>query len=83
MEEKTLFDLKKGETAIIKGFNNNKELPTKLYEIGILPGTEVEIKNVTLFKDPVCICFGKSRTKLALRKKEAQNILVKMSVDNW
>ncbi|MFV0238104.1 MAG: ferrous iron transport protein A [Flavobacteriales bacterium] len=75
MEEKTLFDLKKGEVAIIKNFNDN-ELPSKLYEIGILPGTKVEIKYSGPFKDPICICFGKSETKLALRKKEAKSILI-------
>ncbi len=75
MEEKTLFDLKKDELAIIKSFKDN-ELPSKLYEIGILPGTLVKIKYSGFFKDPICICFGKSETKLALRKKEAQNILI-------
>ncbi|MFV0530928.1 MAG: ferrous iron transport protein A [Flavobacteriales bacterium] len=75
MKEKTLFDLKKGEKAIIKEFNDHV-LPSKLYEIGILPGTPVEIKYSGLFKDPICICFGKSETKLALRKKEAESILI-------
>jgi len=79
MEEKTLFDLEKGEIAIVKGFKRSKELPAKLYEIGILSGTQVEIKYTALFKDPICICFGKSKTKVALRKKEAQSILVMMT----
>ncbi len=79
MQEKTLFDLEKGEIAIVKGFKKNKELPAKLYEVGILPGTRVEIKYVALFKDPLCVCFGRSRTKVALRKKEAQSVLVTMT----
>ena len=34
MENKTLFDLEEGETAIIQGFDDS-ELPSKLYELGI------------------------------------------------
>lgn len=77
MQEKTLFDLRKGEIGIIKKFNDG-ELPSKLYEIGILPGTKVEIKYSGPFKDPICICFGKNETKLALRKREAKSILIEI-----
>ncbi len=73
----TLFDLKKGEIAIIKNINDD-ELPSKLYEIGVLPGTKVEIKHTGFFKDPICICFGKSKSKLALRKKEAKSIIIQL-----
>jgi len=54
------------------------EIPKKVV-FGILSGTQVEIKYTALFKDPICICFGKSKTKVALRKKEAQSILVMMT----
>ncbi len=77
MNEKTLFDLKKGETAIVKNFNDH-ELPTKLYEIGILPGTKITIKYSGPFKDPICIGFGESESKLALRKKEAKSIIIEI-----
>ncbi|WP_185873223.1 FeoA family protein [Blattabacterium cuenoti] len=68
-----LSDLKKGEKGIIKGYINDN-FPIKLLELGILPGVKFEIIFVSIFYDLLCIVYDQSC--LALRKKEAENILI-------
>ncbi|AFJ90927.1 FeoA family protein [Blattabacterium sp. (Blaberus giganteus)] len=68
-----LSNLKKGEKGIIKGYKNDN-FPIKLLELGILPGVKFEILFVSIFYDPLCISYDQSC--LALRKKEAENIII-------
>jgi ferrous iron transport protein A len=68
-----LSNLKKGEKGIIKGYKN-EDFPIKLLELGILPGVKFEILFVSIFYDPLCI--GYDQSCLALRRKEAENILI-------
>ncbi|WP_185876736.1 FeoA family protein [Blattabacterium cuenoti] len=70
-----LSNLKRGEKGIIKGYKYNENFPVKLLELGILPGVKVEIIFVSIFCDPLCISYNE--TFLALRKKEAENIIIK------
>lgn len=76
-EEKlqSLVDLNKGERAKIVGFTT-EDIPAKFYEMGIMPGVEVEYKHSAPFDGPVCIFLSKECCKLALRKVEAKCILV-------
>ncbi|WP_238783746.1 FeoA family protein [Blattabacterium cuenoti] len=74
-----LSNLKIGEKGIIKGYKN-EDFPIKLLELGVLPGVEIEIIFVSIFYDPLCIFYNQSC--LALRKKEAENIIVEPIIIN-
>lgn len=74
--QEVLSKLKKGEKAIIKGFAN-EDIPIKLFEMGILPGVELELIFSAPFCDPLCISYGgEFRCCLALRKDEAKNVFI-------
>lgn len=72
---KTLKDLKIGDSATISGFASD-EVPAKLYEMGIIPGTELQVKNRAPFGGPICISIINNKSLLALRKTEASQILI-------
>ena len=72
---KTLNDLKVGDQAIISGFTSD-DVPAKLYEMGFVPGTELEIKSKAPFGGPICISIVNNKSLLALRKTEAGQILI-------
>jgi ferrous iron transport protein A len=72
-----LTELKIGDRATITGFAN-ENIPTKLYEIGILPGTSCTIYRKAPFSGPICISVGKEQSKLALRRSEASDVLVEI-----
>ncbi|CAI9428679.1 FeoA domain [Candidatus Ornithobacterium hominis] len=70
-----LSDLKKGEKARIIGFTTDN-IPAKLMELGLMPGAEVEYKCAAPFNGPICIKLCQNHCKLALRKSEAQQLLI-------
>ncbi len=72
---KTLKDLKVGDLAIISGYVTD-DVPAKLYEMGIVPGTELQIKNKAPFGGPICISITSNKSLLALRRTEAKQILI-------
>ena len=61
--------------ATITGFTT-EDVPTKLYEIGVIPGTWVKLYKKAPFNGPLCIITGKEEAMLALGKKEADSVLV-------
>ena len=69
----TLGELKIGEKAIIKSFNNDK-LALRLLEMGCLPGEEVIIKSTTPMGDPIIIELNAGL--YALRLENANEIEV-------
>ena len=72
-KHKTVADLKIGERAVITQFND-ETMSLKLLEMGCLPGTEVQLKYIAPFGDPICIrVLGYT---LSMRKEEAATILV-------
>lgn len=73
--QQTIFNLKIGESGRISGFTT-ENIPTKLYELGILPGTFVTIKQKLPFGGPICIQIMDSVNLIALRKSEANSILI-------
>jgi ferrous iron transport protein A len=73
--QQTVFKLKIGESGRISGFTT-ENIPTKLYELGILPGTFVTIKQKLPFGGPICIQIMDSVNLIALRKSEANSILI-------
>jgi ferrous iron transport protein A len=74
-DKQTVFSLKIGESGRVSGFTS-EEIPTKLYELGILPGTFITIKNKLPFGGPICIQMSDSAHLIALRSTEATSILI-------
>ena len=71
--QKTLAQLKRGESAIIKDVSSN-QIPLKLLEMGCLPGNYVELVQVAPFADPMYL--NVNGTHLAIRKETAAHILI-------
>ncbi|MDD3773465.1 MAG: FeoA family protein [Weeksellaceae bacterium] len=76
LKSNTLFELEIGDSGRISGFNPEEEIPMKLYELGIIPGVFVSLKNRLPFGGPVCIQLKDSPNLIALRSSEAQSILI-------
>lgn len=74
-DQQTVFNLKIGESGRISGFIS-EDVPTKLYELGIIPGTFVTIKQRLPFGGPICIQIMDSVNLIALRNTEANSILI-------
>ena len=70
-----LSELKVGDEATVIGFID-EDIPTKLYEIGIIPGIMIKVFRKAPFNGPICFSIGKDENKMALRKKEAYYVLV-------
>jgi len=72
-----LSELEKDKTAIIIGFLEMKtELAMRLLELGFIYGSEITSNGKTTFGNP--LMFTIHGSKLALRKDDAKNILVKI-----
>ncbi|TKB23729.1 ferrous iron transport protein A [Desulfopila sp. IMCC35006] len=72
-----LTEISKGKTYLILGFENHpSEYTQKLHKMGFVEGTPIELAPVHL-SDPIVFQIRGSR--IALRKKEAQQILVQES----
>ena len=74
-ESTTLQSLKIGQSGRISGFSS-EDIPLKLYELGIIPGTFVILKKRLPFNGPVCIQIEESENLIALRNTEASSILI-------
>lgn len=68
----SLSDLKIGEYGTIDYIDGDEKLAKRLLALGCLEGTEVKLKALSPFKDPLIISFR--GFDLAIRKKDAQNI---------
>lgn len=64
----TIADLNRGDKGIIKDISH-PEIPLKLYEMGCLPGNEVELIQLAPFKDPMYLNINGAY--LAIRKETA------------
>lgn len=73
MNQRLLSDLKIGEKGIVVGFSD-EILSLKLLEMGVLPGTELQVSQLAPWGDPIAIKL--SDYVLALRKDEAETIFV-------
>lgn len=73
--QKTIAHLKIDESARVSGYTS-EEIPVKLYELGLLPGAEILLKKRLPFGGPVCIEMTENRNLIALRKSEANSILI-------
>ncbi|SMC72674.1 FeoA family protein [Moheibacter sediminis] len=73
--QKTIAHLKIDESARISGYTS-EEIPVKLYELGLLPGSEIILKKRLPFGGPICIQMTENDNLIALRKSEASSILI-------
>lgn len=67
--------LEVGEKATIRQLDS-AELPSKFYEMGLLPGTVVEVKHKAPFNGPLGLQISNSSILIAIRKSEALHIFV-------
>lgn len=70
-----LSQLNKGKKGIIVGYGS-EDIPVKIYELGLLPGVCLELKQRVPFSGPLCISLTDTDNSIALRKNEAHNILI-------
>lgn len=68
-------DLKPGQKALVSGLLGDERLARRLRALGAIEGTEVKVKRVAPLGDPIIINF--MGFDLAIRKKDAKNIVVK------
>ncbi len=73
MSNRSVADLKIGEKATIKSFND-QWMSLKLLEMGCLPGAEICLHCKAPMGDPICL--NVSGYCLSMRKAEAATILV-------
>lgn len=71
----TLYDLKVGKTAYIDTLLKDDLLTQRLITLGCVQGTEIKVVRVAPFGDPLIVNLR--GYNLAIRKKEAKNILVR------
>ncbi len=70
-----LSELEKDKAAKILNFVS-EDIPIKLLEMGILPETTITIISKAPFDGPLLVQYGNDFSRLSLRKKEAQGILI-------
>lgn len=71
----SICDLIPGEKAYIHSIHGDEKLVKRLLALGAIEGTEVSLKTVAPLGDPIVINFR--GFNLAIRKKDAKNILIK------
>lgn len=70
----SLCDLKLGEKSKIHSIKGDLKLAKRLSALGLVEGTEVELKRVAPLGDPLVINIR--GFDLAIRKKDAKNIFL-------
>ncbi|MCC0633424.1 MULTISPECIES: FeoA family protein [Clostridioides] len=68
----TVYDLKIGEKGLINNIDGDIKLSKRLLALGCINSTEIEVKKVAPFGDPIIIRFR--GFDLAIRKSDAKNI---------
>ena len=71
-----LSELKPGQEAVIKEFQNN-DIFLKLMEMGCVPGESILMEQVAPLGDPISV--NVAGYHLSLRLNEAENIFVELS----
>ncbi|MBP7511806.1 MAG: ferrous iron transport protein A [Bacteroidia bacterium] len=70
-----LSQIKLGQQALVTKVHGDV-LALKLFEMGVLPGEQVELENIAPFGDPIAIRVGES--KLCLRLEDAASIEIEL-----
>lgn len=71
----TIYNLKIGQKGIVDNIKGNQKLTKRLLSLGLIGGTEVEVKKIAPLSDPIIIRFR--GFDLAIRKNDAKNIYLK------
>lgn len=71
----TIYNLKIGQKGIVDTVSGNKRLANRLLALGLINGTEIEVKKIAPLHDPIIIRFR--GFDLAIRKDDAKNIFLK------
>ncbi|EGT3845308.1 ferrous iron transport protein A [Clostridioides difficile] len=71
----TVYNLKLGQKGIIDNIAGNEKLMKRLLALGLIDGTEVEVKKIAPLNDPIVIRFR--GFDLAIRKSDAKNLNLK------
>lgn len=71
----SIYDLKIGQAGIIDTIHGNEALAKRLLALGCIEGTEVTLKRVAPLGDPLIVNLR--GFDLAIRKKDAKNIILK------
>ncbi|MEG2353621.1 MAG: ferrous iron transport protein A [Clostridium sp.] len=71
----TVYDLKVGQKGIINNIEGNDKLVKRLLALGCIDNTEIEVKKIAPFGDPIIVRFR--GFNFALRKSDAKNISLK------
>lgn len=71
---KNLRRMRRGQRGKVSGFNCKSKMRRRMMDMGITKGTEIEIKRVAPFGDPIEICVR--GYNLSIRKNEAENIII-------
>ncbi len=74
--DKKLSELKPGQIAVIKRFENN-ELSLKFLEMGCIPGETISVNQIAPLGDPISIKVA--GYNLSLRVSEAEYIIVNIT----
>ena len=74
MPKKNLSSLEPGDRAVIRGFEENARLQSRLVEMGVLPGDKVRMIKKTPFFGPLEIKIRSYH--LSLRFQDALQIMV-------
>lgn len=70
-----LSELELGVPATIQSMNVEGTVNQRLMALGLAPGGDVEIKHIAPLGDPISLGFGLQ--KVMLRRRDAENIIVK------
>ena len=70
----SLCDLNIGEFGIINEVKGNEKLAKRLFALGCIEGTTVQLKGVAPLGDPIIVNLR--GFDLAIRKKDAKNIYI-------
>ncbi|QJA10053.1 ferrous iron transport protein A [Romboutsia sp. CE17] len=71
----TVYDLKVGQKGLIDNIDGNDKLVKRLLALGCTNNTEIEVKKIAPFGDPIIIRFR--GFDIALRRSDAKNIFLK------
>ena len=75
-EARTLYDLAPGESGtILRVGNQSDAVKHRLTDMGLTPGTEIMVRKVAPFGDPIEVNLR--GYELSLRKEDAANITLK------
>lgn len=72
--DKTLNDLKPGESGVVSNLGKKGPVRKRLMDMGVTPGVKVEVIKVAPLGDPIEVNLR--GYELSLRKSEAQSIVL-------